>query len=48
MNLHPEGFPASNVPIVSCDQPFQLSHVTNIQSVGTPPGIDVYILILDL
>ena len=20
VNLHPEGFPASNVPIVSCDQ----------------------------
>jgi len=38
VNLHPEGFPASNVPIVSCDQPFQLSHVTNIESVGTPPA----------
>jgi len=36
VNLHPEGTPTANVPIVSCDQPFQLSHVTNIEAVGTP------------
>ena len=38
VNLHPEGFPASNQPLVSCDQPFELSHVTNIESVGSPPA----------
>ena len=38
VNLHPEGFPASNQPLVSCNQPFELSHVTNIESVGSPPA----------
>lgn len=38
VNLHPAGYPAINTPVVSCQQPFELSHVTNIESVGTPPA----------
>ena len=38
LGLAKEGFPASNQPLVSCDQPFELSHVTNIESVGSPPA----------
>jgi len=38
VTLHPEGFPATNEPLVTCDQPFELSHVTNIEAVGTPTG----------
>ena len=39
VNLNPEGFPATNQPVVSCDQPFEVSHVTNIESVGAPAGV---------
>jgi len=39
VNLNADGFPATNQPIVSCTLPFEVSHVTNIASVGGPAGI---------
>jgi len=38
VNLHYDGFPAVNVPIVSCDLPFELAHVTNIKNVDPAPS----------
>lgn len=36
VNLNSVGFPAVNVPIVTCDLPFEVSHVTGVESVGGP------------
>merc|ERR1712106_550440 len=39
INLNSLGFPAVNSPIISCDCPFELSHITGITAlVGTATG----------
>ena len=34
VNLNSAGTPARNAPIITCDLPFELSHITGITEVG--------------
>jgi len=38
VNLNSVGFPNTNVPIITCDLPFEVSHVTGTTSVGSGGG----------
>ena len=41
INLNSAGTPASNAPIITCDLPFELSHITGITDVGTTNVVEV-------